>query len=71
MALTLTARVQGHSSATAENGDGEAALDSALRRLDAAVGALHAAMLPNTLLMVFTGQVIQSIVIQNNDMEDW
>ena len=53
----LTARTQGRSSATAADGDDQAALESALRRLDAAVGALHAAMLPNTLLMVYTGQV--------------
>ena len=33
------------------------ALDGALRRLDAAVAALHAALLPNTLFMVFTGHV--------------
>ncbi len=33
------------------------AVDGALRRLDAAVAALHAALLPNTLFMVFTGHV--------------
>ena len=36
---------------------GVAEQEAVLRRLDAAVGQLHATLLPNTLLMVYTGQV--------------
>ena len=47
---------------TADESCGRASIDAAeqeavLKRLDAAVGQLHAALLPNTLLMIYTGQV--------------
>ena len=45
-------------SAQHDPGPEEAAqLEAVLRRLDAAVTQLHAAMLPNTLLILYTGQV--------------
>ena len=37
--------------------EGAAEQEAVLRRLDAAVGQLHGALQPNTLLMVYTGQV--------------
>ena len=42
---------------TGEVSTSDEAIDGALRRLDAAVATLHAALLPNTLFMVFTGHV--------------